>query len=442
MTIKFYLKNPKEHRNTILVRVRDGRRLDITSTTDEIVNMNDWDAKIGSCLTIIEEYKNGKMVKGRSAEIAERINRNTKVNFALAKLSEIIEKAYKNSDKTKLDKEWLKQIIFPERYYVEEEKEPNILEYCKIYLEEKEDGLKKGTVKDALVKKVRTIINLLTRYFEYQNSNPLQLIQINKDFKRNFEDYCLEVEEYKPAYVQKLFKFIKTIVFHSASNGFQIYGGLHYTKCRIEKTLFEILSFDELAQIEKTELEKSHHLITRDWLIIGCYTGQRVSDLLKFSTSDIKEEIVDGKTTYFIGFTQQKTNKQLSLALHSKVVEILKKYEWSFPPKICEQRFNLYIKDIAKLAGIDKLCESYLSTTINGKTRKRFGNYPKYKLLSSHCCRRSFCSNFYGLIPTETLMSASGHSSQKSFLNYIGDVSRQQSLDFARQLNSITKINL
>ena len=68
ITVKFYLKNPKEGKNTILVRVREGRRLDITSATNQQVNLNDWDAKNGSCLTVIEEIKNGKIVQTRDVK--------------------------------------------------------------------------------------------------------------------------------------------------------------------------------------------------------------------------------------------------------------------------------------------------------------------------------------------------------------------------------------
>jgi integrase len=51
--------------------------------------------------------------------------------------------------------------------------------------------------------------------------------------------------------------------------------------------------------------------------------------------------------------------------------------------------------------------------------RKKFGKYPKYELVSSHVCRRSFATNLYGKIDTLTIMKITGHKTEKQFLEYI-----------------------
>ena len=51
--------------------------------------------------------------------------------------------------------------------------------------------------------------------------------------------------------------------------------------------------------------------------------------------------------------------------------------------------------------------------------RKITGDFPKYELISSHTCRRSFATNLYGIIPTMTIMAITGHKSERTFLNYI-----------------------
>lgn len=44
----------------------------------------------------------------------------------------------------------------------------------------------------------------------------------------------------------------------------------------------------------------------------------------------------------------------------------------------------------------------------------------KYELISSHTCRRSFCTNMYlAGFPAEELMKISGHKSTTAFLTYI-----------------------
>ena len=45
--------------------------------------------------------------------------------------------------------------------------------------------------------------------------------------------------------------------------------------------------------------------------------------------------------------------------------------------------------------------------------------FPKYELITSHCFRRSFATNYYKKIPTAVLMSITGHSKESLFLSYI-----------------------
>lgn len=49
-----------------------------------------------------------------------------------------------------------------------------------------------------------------------------------------------------------------------------------------------------------------------------------------------------------------------------------------------------------------------------------FGNYPFHKLASSHVCRRTFATMYYGKMPTPYIMSVTGHKTEKEFLGYIG----------------------
>lgn len=103
------------------------------------------------------------------------------------------------------------------------------------------------------------------------------------------------------------------------------------------------------------------------------------------------------------------------------VLDILEKNEYCFPKPIDHDVYNRRIREIAKLAGINE--------KINA--RKRNGHrsedtlVKKWEIISSHIGRRSFASNFYGKIPTPLLMQATGHSTEKMFLNYINHNTRE-----------------
>ncbi|MCB0744946.1 MAG: hypothetical protein KDC67_13645, partial [Ignavibacteriae bacterium] len=147
---------------------------------------------------------------------------------------------------------------------------------------------------------------------------------------------------------------------------------------------------------------------------------------------------------FFIEFTQEKTGKQLLLPLHSKIIKILNKRDWSFPRKMSSVKYNLHIKKVCEYVGIDELVKGALavketqSEQIKGRKknnrRKVVDYYPKYKLVSSHIGRRTFASLNFGKIPTPLLMVATGHSTPQMLMKYIGKIDEQQSLTLAEYL--------
>ncbi|MGS0747298.1 hypothetical protein [Halpernia sp. GG3] len=57
----------------------------------------------------------------------------------------------------------------------------------------------------------------------------------------------------------------------------------------------------------------------------------------------------------FIEFTQVKTGKLMTVALHPKVIEILEKRNGDFPKVISDAKYNLFIKDVCRIAEINEL---------------------------------------------------------------------------------------
>lgn len=88
-----------------------------------------------------------------------------------------------------------------------------------------------------------------------------------------------------------------------------------------------------------------------------------------------------------------------------------------------DQIFNQRIKTICKQLGMTEKVKGWKmkKVKIKGKEVMRYveGLYPTYELVSAHSCRRSFATNFYGVIETPTIMAATGHTSERTFLKYI-----------------------
>jgi integrase len=148
-----------------------------------------------------------------------------------------------------------------------------------------------------------------------------------------------------------------------------------------------------------------------------------------------KEQIRIENGKHLIEFTQQKTGKNMTVALHPKVLEILNKRSGNFPYKISAQKYNDFIKDVCKLAEINEPTKgSKMVETQKGSKvyRKQSGTYKKYELVTSHIGRRSFATNFYTTIPTSLLINITGHSTEAMFLNYIGKSNKDLALEITK----------
>ena len=173
-----------------------------------------------------------------------------------------------------------------------------------------------------------------------------------------------------------------------------------------------ILTFEELKQITALDLsDRPRYEKIRDLLIVGCYTGLRFSDWHKVSDS-IKD--IDGIKILEILTT--KTKQLVLIPVLPELEAILQKYNNKLPI-VVSQEFNRVIKEVCKMILKDS---TYLKIYSEAGQIKEDKKRLKYLDVSSHCCRRSFATNFYELgIPPSDLMLITGHATEKQFFEYI-----------------------
>ena len=357
--------------------------------------------------------------KPRDIEIA---NKQVNTNSELNKIKNHILKAFSNRTTNSINKEWLTKQI--EHYYnpptVHEELPKELLSYIDSYTD-------KNKFKKQTLKNYNTVKNLLIRYETFSNET-IQINNVNEKFKNKFEDYCLS-QGYAPNTIAKAFSVVRTICQDAKYNGIEVSYQLEKVRYKYVKAEMIYLTFEELEKIEKVELNDSLSN-ARDWLIISCFTGQRISDFMKFTKEQIRAE--KGKS--LLEFTQYKTNKIMTIPIHKKVELILNKRNGNFPKAISDQKYNVFIKAVCKKAGLtQKEKGTLLKETKEGSKqyRKQSGVYPKHELVSSHIGRRSFATNHYGQIPTNFLIYITGHSTESMFLNYIGKSNKDLALEVA-----------
>ena len=399
-TVKFILKG-KKNPSSIYLRFRHGRDYDITKTTSLLINPTYWSSSKGSIRQI--------------ANNPEKLNLQNRLNdlknYVLRGFNDVY------TDGGIINDDWLKTSIrtcFNQNTNVDFKYFTDYAYYFHANLGNKvlKNG-KTGSSK-ATIKKYQTIINKIIAFEKYKKKR-LLLQDINLKFHKDFIFFLHNKQQLNFNTTGKYLTFIKTICIDAKKYGLKINkevedDGFRATK---EKVSFITLSEDEINKIHNHSFQDREFLENaKNWLIIGVWTGARVSDLLRFTKSNIKNG--------FIEYTAQKTDQKIILPLHPQVLEILEMRNGEFPRKISSQRFNDYIKIVCKDVGLVEDVEGSKSIKLKkGVWRKVKGTYKKYDLISSHIMRRSFCTNHYGKLPTPVIMAISGHKQERVFLQYI-----------------------
>ena len=351
-----------------------------------------------------------------------------KVNEDLNKIENHILTAFNSVCIEIVNKEWLTVQIG--NYYNPPTKVDSIplelTNYIDYYINYRKNELKYTSIQkfNVIKKKLQNI---------QKSTDKIILIkEVNDAFKNDFVDYYIK-NDYAKNTIQRELTFVKTICRHARYLGLETSSqldSLKVDKAKVEKVYLTFKELDKIESIDKKHLTDSLDN-AKDWLIISCYTGQRISDFMRFNENQIRIE----KDKSLIEFTQQKTGKLMTVPLHAKVLEILEKRKGNFPYSVSDQKYNDYIKVVCELAGLNQLTfgGKQTETEPNSKIfRKKLGQYPKYELVTSHIGRRSFATNFYGKIPTSFLIYITGHSSEFLFLSYVGKSNKDIALELAK----------
>lgn len=328
LRIKNELRKKSENEELpIYVRVTDGRRLNIICRTNETTFLKFWNTNENKLIDRITEVRDGRLIEKRCSESRVQNEHNRNVNQRLHNLNQLIEQAYKETSSLK-NTRWLKELINPT--IDDSNNLEDILVYIDYFISKKN-----GMVSKRYLSKIATIKNHLISFKNYHKIKELKVEEINEDFKAKYIDFG-RVKNYSESYIHRNIKFVKTICLDAKNEGIKTHFQLDKLSSKNFKTLFQILSFEELNILKNTVYEHDYLSNARDWLIISAYCGQRVSDFMNFNLSMISER----NSQKFIEFTQKKTKKQIVIPLHDEIIKILTKRDFDFPRKISDSKYN------------------------------------------------------------------------------------------------------
>ena len=426
-TIKFLLQSKSEN-SQIYIRVSINQFLSIKKKTGFTINSKDWSPK--------------DKKKGTGTDRPKQNNPDNKIiHSSLNKLEDFVFNNLNESlsNSTLIDLHWLEKQINDCFKRVEKTDNSILVNHIQYIIDNantrqingrSQIGLSKSTVKNYTLFR-----NIITTY-QKTTKKQIHFIDINKPSVEKFKNWLINTKEYSTNYAGKQLEILKTVCKDADKNEIAVtpYSKIieHFRENDKDRYI-QTLSFDELEKIkvadftnqkqldkfkkENPELTNRIALTTeslnnaRNWILLGCEIGQRGGDLLNIEPENIRS---NGKSIY-IDIMQQKTSKSVTVGIVSPYVMDL--VTNNFPKKIAHQKLNDIIKVVCKLSGIDEVVKG---TKLNTETnRKELGMFPKYDLISSHCFRRSFATNYYKKIPTPILINITGHSKESLFLTYI-----------------------
>ncbi len=276
---------------------------------------------------------------------------------------------------------------------------------------------KEGQVVSDVIKDYNSLKKHLEGFQKYQKRQ-IMFSDINPKFYDGFVDY-LSYHSIKPnkevglrkSTVGKQIKNLKVFLNFCVKNNYTTPIDVSSFKTLNSKAIDIYITEDEIEDLLRLNLTQNNELEKiRDLFVIGCETGLRFSDLSRLKRHHIN--VNEG----LIRISMKKTVSRVVIPISNRLKMLLEKYNYSPPTNIDSHHFNKTIKTIGQLANINEPVVK-IKEIGNQKTEEVF---LKYECISSHTCRRSFCTNqFKKGMHSLLIRKISGHSDERSFLQYI-----------------------
>lgn len=289
---------------------------------------------------------------------------------------------------------------------------------------------------------VKMYVTLQKRLIEYNEIYPIDIDNLDFNFYDGFKQFlytlpnynypCQTLHYYAPGgyytieqnesgypvgiFDDKVFKYfinLKTFLTWSEKRGYK--PNPVYKQWEIIKRKYPPISLTmaELERLESVDLPR-HLDVARDYLVLECRTGQRISDLKRFDRKDL-----DG----FKWVNTPKKGNRISnktVTIHFKgycapAYWILQKYNFKMPV-VSEQNLNRHIKEACKLAGIDQ--EIYIERWAGSKKVRITGK--KYEFISTHTGRKTFITIALQFMPPKLVKDLAGIDSYETLKHYEG----------------------
>jgi site-specific recombinase XerD len=227
---------------------------------------------------------------------------------------------------------------------------------------------------------------------EFSRHYSLNFSNVTLDTYRNFMLF-LNKQDYSLNYIGQHVKNWKRIANEAGDRGWHANPVFKHKDFNTpsEETFDIYLTEAELKTMAEKKLVNKTMEICRDWFIVDCYTGLRISDLKLLTPENLDNQRII--------IANEKTDARVVLPVHPLVEGILKKWV-GFPPRVSDQEINREIKKVGALCRIN---QKVLYQVTQGGVRVDY-HFKKYEMISNHTARRSFITNLLRMGTQETII--------------------------------------
>lgn len=416
MKTKFYLRKCTK-KSTINFEFRNGSQLKFRASTGFVLNSEkDWDSNKQKmklpCSTV-----NAKLINSKLSEFDNLLNdllyKENENDIGIEAIKSIFDEVFclKNSSKQNTKNKLFHNDIVKngnENDFI------NYYDWFLVFYAKNNSPYSKRVLTKGTVKTLKNTLSIIKKYMDSRKLKTIYFEDINRNFYNDFISY-LNDNKYSKNYIGTVIQKIKTVMGYALDEG-------KHNNSEFKKSYFSKISevinhpyldLNELNEIEKLELVDREMDIARDIFLVGCFTGLRIGDLLSFIKNP---NYLNENGKKFIQIKQSKTKNYVYIPLKPNVKKIMEKYDGNLPDYLHQNIINKHLKSICKRANIT--CEYQYTRTEGGE--EVVYKKPKYKFISTHTARRSFCTNaFKEGLPVHDIMAISGHKTETIFLDYI-----------------------
>jgi len=396
-SIRYILKNQDRPITKIYMRISITKEIQAIFPLEIPINPKHWDVE---SMRLKPKVKSAAQVNKTLDTLYQHINDVITVNYPKKEL---------------FTSEYFKSIYYDLIGNDNKQKKIDILEFMQEYTKALTSGEKTKNGYQTTYKKICGFLE------DVKFKKNLFYTEINDKWIIDFTNYLQNHENQKLSAptINKYLTNLK-VVLRKYSEENSIFNMPKITNLKANsRKIVPYFSVEDLSILEKLEIIDEELDVVRDWILIGCETGLRISDYSTLNKFDITKQSM-------ITLYQTKTNNPAMVLVNDRLKRIYGKRN-GFPPHIHDDEFNKLMKTVCKMADFNelstgsKMVESGVKLSGEVKYRKIQGYYKRYELVTSHTCRRSFATNKYLENSNDIgrIMALTGHTTTKEFYKYI-----------------------